>query len=555
MKSSAGSIDPRRLAGSESGSSSRQPAVFLVILAIFALALILRVPRLLLVPHLTDETVEVLWAHDIAFNGARPLTHADAYYGPLWPYLLAVCLRLVGVGSSLWVPRLFTMGFGLLGVALTFAIGRTLARRGHGLWTASVAALLLAVNFTHALVLSRVAWENSTSPVWALATALALLGVQRRPESRRRWALAGALAGLTLHTHPSLLVFLVALAVWILIPKPRAMLATAGPWLALGFAALAYSPMLLFNVLSGGATFGEAGASSNVAGGTGGLLGWPLRAAEMVAQLGRTFWGGWRLALTDGVATHPDPAVLVSGMLGLAVVAGTFWMAKRAVISDIGDAGSTTVDRTDESRLAHARRLPAIVVATALVGLPLVNRNWSGLLEARYLGYLLPFACVAIADGLATLKERRRVAALLVTLVLCVAPVWSLWTYERQALAAEFDNSRYLRMLKEDAVDYVSSEPAQKGERPILVDRDLKDVRWSAGGNPRRVTEFVLTAAGSRYEVATREKINHYLAQHSACLLYLSGPTAQALSADYALRPLNNEKRPWEDAWGLYRCP
>jgi hypothetical protein len=52
-----------------------------VTLAVFAVALAIRVPNLMLVPRFEDEGIDVLWAFDIA-NGQRlPLTGLDAYCG------------------------------------------------------------------------------------------------------------------------------------------------------------------------------------------------------------------------------------------------------------------------------------------------------------------------------------------------------------------------------------------------------------------------------------------------------------------------------------------
>ena len=511
-----------------------------------AAGLALRLPYLLLLPHLTDESVEVRHAYDIAFQGARPLTHADAYYGPLWPYLLAVLMRVVG--PSLELPRLFSLAFGVATLGLTFALGARLARPGRELATATLAAFLLTVNFTHALVLSRVAWANSSSPFWGTATALALLAARQRPDRLARWAVAGTLAGLTLHTHPSLLLLLLALGLWLVLPRPRGLLTTRGPWLAVGMAILAYSPMLVYNLLAGFATFSEAGASTNASTGFQSLFGWPGRAVEMVTQLGRSLWGGWRLVVHDGAVTNVDPAPLVSGLLGAAAIVAVVQLTRRR-------------DGTKASEASDAaRRLPAFVLAMAAIGLPLVNRSWSGLLEARYLGYLLPFACVALADGLLGLGWasisphgrgrpglRRAVSSAFIAL-LVIAPIWSLRTYQGQALAVELDNRRLIRMA-DIAVSAERTDPAL----PVLVDRDLKDVAWAAGGNPRRAVEYVLLMRGSLFEVDASDKINYYLANHTLSLLFLAGPTAANLGTGYELQAVDDRQRAWEGAWGLFR--
>lgn len=59
----------------------------LLLLAIFLVALTIRWPYLLRLPHFTDETVEIEWALSIWRGEIRPLTASDRYYGPLHPYL------------------------------------------------------------------------------------------------------------------------------------------------------------------------------------------------------------------------------------------------------------------------------------------------------------------------------------------------------------------------------------------------------------------------------------------------------------------------------------
>src|SRR6516164_9296658 len=75
-----------------------------LIALLFAAALLVRVPRLMLVPRFQDEGVEVLWGLDITNGKALPLTGSDPYYGPLFAYLVGLTFWLFGP-NILW-PRL-----------------------------------------------------------------------------------------------------------------------------------------------------------------------------------------------------------------------------------------------------------------------------------------------------------------------------------------------------------------------------------------------------------------------------------------------------------------
>jgi len=541
------------------------PSAALSLVAVLSLALALRWPLLHLVPHLTDETGEVLFAWDIAFEGVRPLTHTDAYNGPLWPYLLAAAFRLFG--SSPELPRLFALGLGLATVALTWGLGGLLAPAGRRPAAATVAGALMATSFTHALVGSRVAWSNSSTPLWTTATILLLVAATRREGKRGAGPLAGAgfLGGLALQTHPSVIVLLAGVGVWFVLDRGRRdLLRTPGPWLAPAAAALAYSPVIVANLTAGLVTMAEAGASANaVARPT--LAGWASGVGAALAQLGRSAAGGFDLGGVD-----PSPPVVVAGWLYAGLT--------------IGAALALARDRA----APPGRRLPLVVAAVALAGLPVVNRNWQGFLEARYLAFTLPplyAAMGAVASrrwsgwrserwgagdgaetGRATSSSSRPspraslrtwigAVATLILVVLVALPALRVRRYERAALAERHDNRRLLAMtaVAEEAARGAGREAGGRGTR-VFVDLDLRNVPWRAGGHPRRAVEYLLTLASVPFTRAPEEKINHFLALgDDDMLLFLAGPTAERLGAHYVLEVVDIAPRPGEGAWGLYR--
>jgi 4-amino-4-deoxy-L-arabinose transferase-like glycosyltransferase len=193
----------------DGGDPDSRTALVVSLGAVLLVALALRAWRLQEVPAVTDESAEVMFAWDIAFAGARPLTHTDAYNGPLWPYLMAGALRVAGPGVEL--PRRFTLAFGVGAVLATWALAAFAVGRGATAVAGTVAGLVMGANATHALVGSRVAWSNSTTPFWTALATLALLHAVRSPARAWRWGGAGVLAGLALNTHPSVAVYLAGL--------------------------------------------------------------------------------------------------------------------------------------------------------------------------------------------------------------------------------------------------------------------------------------------------------------------------------------------------------
>lgn len=210
--------------------------------ALFAVALAVRLPNLQLVPRYSDEGDEVLWALGIARGQRLPLTGADAYYGPLFYYLLAALFRSFGVG--IFLPRELAAVFGALTVVATYWLGRLLWTRGAGV----VAACFAVTSPGLVVVGSHYGWSSSLTPFFSTATLASLYGGIER---RNTWALglSGLLASLTLQTHPITIVALAAMLLWFLLRRDL------GTWLkrraayaSLSLFGLGYAPMLVANV-------------------------------------------------------------------------------------------------------------------------------------------------------------------------------------------------------------------------------------------------------------------------------------------------------------------
>jgi 4-amino-4-deoxy-L-arabinose transferase-like glycosyltransferase len=239
-----------------------------IVLALFVLALLIRWPYLIRLPHITDETVEIQWALAIARGEIFPLTASDRYYGPLHPYIVAGLHRLFG--PSILLPRIIVMVFGALTVALTYLLGRALGGRVVGV----IGAGLLATAPQHIIVNSHIAWQNSTTPFYAVLTFLALTRYLNALRGRQQsdgtavltdsplapsfrnggfWLLvAGFCYGLTLHTHPGTIVLAPALALTFLAVVWRArawsVFRSPWPWLTPVVGVIAYGPVLLYNI-------------------------------------------------------------------------------------------------------------------------------------------------------------------------------------------------------------------------------------------------------------------------------------------------------------------
>ncbi len=88
----------------------------------------------------------------------------------------------------------------------------------------------------------------------------------------------------------------------------------------------------------------------------------------------------------------------------------------------------------------------------------------------------------------------------------------------------------------------------------VYVDRELKQVAWRAGGQPRRGVEYLLVMDAVPYVQAPAEKMNHFLGVGDDLVMFLAGGTANTLDSwGHEMDALDVEPRPGEEAWGLYR--
>jgi 4-amino-4-deoxy-L-arabinose transferase-like glycosyltransferase len=205
--------------------------------ALFVLALLVRLPGLLMIPRFEDEGEGVLWALDIFEGDHLPVRAVKAYTGPLFAYLVAGLFYLFGP-DILW-PRLLVAVFGALTVPATFLLGRAVADARVGL----IAAVFALTNPALVLMSSRYGWSNSLTPFFATATLTAIyLGVSRRRGSLL--AVGGVLAGLTLQTHAASVFLLAGIVVWVLLThSPKEWITGRHLGAVFGFV-VGYAPML-----------------------------------------------------------------------------------------------------------------------------------------------------------------------------------------------------------------------------------------------------------------------------------------------------------------------
>lgn len=476
----------------------------LLLLALFLVALAIRWPYFLRLPHFTDETVEIQWSLAIWRGEIFPLTASDRYYGPLHPYLVALCLWLFG--PSIALPRIIVMVIGALTVALTYLLGRALANRAVGL----LGAGLLATAPQHIIVNSHVAWQNSTTPFYATLTFLALTrylnavvgcagapgnvpgGVAPRHTGRAvppaLWLLlAGACYGLTLQTHVGTIVLAPALVLTVLWRVGRAgawrIFRTPWPWLAPLAGVLAYSPVLAYNLFNGLAGVRRVQTQRSYAYEM--HLTWASyrqNALDFWLELARIISNLFRIPQERWQYLTSPYLLLMVGLCALGV----------ALL------------------LRRGQPLPLCALFCTALIMPAFNRaygqTWDRyLLTGRYIAFLLPLADLAVAVGAVALcalvrralppgwrDQRTRAAVLALTalplLLLVLYPLQPLFRYYRHEAAQDPANASFLA-----TVAFVRASRAP--QTPVVIGRKFSSVDLKDGADAREIFDLLFDLA------------------------------------------------------------
>ena len=209
-----------------------------------------RYPYLWVAPRFRDETFNALRSLAIYRGQLAPLTDVELYMGSFFNYAVAAAFFILG--PTIYVPRLVVTAFGVATVAATYFLGREVGGRLVGL----IAAALLLTNGVHIAAMGHMGFSANIAPFfttvgfWLLHRAIVR-------DAGVSLALAGFFMGMGLHTHPTTIAFLPGALGWFLWKGWR-WLRTPWPYAALLLFIVAYSPMIIYNVQTGGESLRHA---------------------------------------------------------------------------------------------------------------------------------------------------------------------------------------------------------------------------------------------------------------------------------------------------------
>jgi 4-amino-4-deoxy-L-arabinose transferase-like glycosyltransferase len=486
-------------------------AVSVVTAAAFAV----RWPELASVPRFTDEVFEIAIGSRIARGQALPLVNVNPFLGSLFNYLVAGALLLVG--PRLEAARLVALLCGALTVVPTYLLGRSIGGPLVGL----LAAMLVAVSATHIAVNSHIAYANSITPLF-LTTGFWLLHRAVSSHSGPHLVGSGLAFGLALQTHPTALVIVPGVALYLLW-HGRALI---GRWLFLAGvgALLMVANLLVFNFASGFSGLAEARRKSSI-----GLQGEALTPDAWAGRLLRLLWEfaqGLGGVLSERAGLAPDGWLSVIALVyALLALAGVVALAR------------------------GGQWLPGLALVSGLLSISLFTSKYAPVVvNSRFYAPLLPLGYVAVAAAVLTFWQRAaRIvspkwigasAGLAVTLALLAAPIVLLQDYYGRAYRAGNTNLPVLATI--DAL----TRNAQRGEVVYLDHRLGEDL--ASGGQTFRELRIASQMRRQGHEVFNIEQggLPAQPERGWSYLLVLHPDTVGLVEGWYRLEPLHGEPGP-----------
>jgi hypothetical protein len=398
-----------------------------------------RYPYVYTAPRFRDDTLNAAHALRIYRGEHFPFTDVEAYIGAFFNYAVAAGMFIIG--PTIFAARLVVMAFGVATVGATYVLGRELAAGGAGIAVGIIAAALMTTNGIHIAPVGHVAFSGSITPFFTtLAFWLLHRWSVRKSGGTLVWA--GFMLGMSMHTHPTIVAFLPGVAGFVLW-RNLAVLRTRWPYLAALAFAVAFSPMIVFNVMTGGES---------------------IRHAEYTATERPDYARSKSTDLTveSYLDRQQDYWLLLHGTLGGAVDErdGRFSYLTDPILAAftlLSIAGLVVAARR------HAYRLPLWLMASFALILPVFNANHYDIeYDGRYVVPLLPmlYAVIGLLVVDAWQAARSRLDAPIsrtattvilagVVVVLTVAPLVSLSRYYAKASRSEPTNASLIRAMDE----------------------------------------------------------------------------------------------------------
>ncbi len=451
----------------------------------------MRLEQLIEAPPLSDEVYSIRQANDISRGVTLPLVETTTYYGPLLSYLLAGFFAIAG--HSFYTARLLVAIMGALAPLAVFWLARValhedeLVPGGRRLLAPLFAAALMLTSGSHIVVNSHVVWPNSLAALlFALMLGSYIRGLRQGGE---RWLLAaGVFAGLMLQASPHTIPVLPGLLLHYLSnSERRRQLANprAHPWPYYGTLCflILYSPLLIYNLQTGGGSVREAEALTQSY-----AFQWPGGIADYVARLRELLSLFVRVIAGNLSIPVPTFEYYQIGVMMILLAVGVWYSLKHRAASLVWAIASTVL-------------LMPVFNKGYYAGFPFQNRYLSFLLPACYcLVALAAFGVIwpVIAKFISRVRNSGGImiqsgyyAALALLVIL---PIFSLKGYYNQLKGSGQSNQKTLQVL----------EGLDQTQAVVELDPAWERIKVGPGNNLLLTAQIWLELKGKLYIVKWR---------------------------------------------------
>ncbi len=409
-------------------------------IGLFFLALLVRIPWLWEVPRYIDELREVNLGYLIYKGAVFPLHNVSGEIGALHNYILAGIFQVFG--ANIYWPRLYVAITSACTVLLVYFLGKRL----YNHWTGIIAAGLLLTNGMHILV-THMAWANCTTPFFFTLALIAI--VKAEEEKNGKWLVAsGFFWALTLQTHSSVIVYIPAVLLYILILRFGEFKKIPFRYHVYGVIVFiaGYANMIIFNIISRGESIRWISTK-----------GYTLESNPGLVSFGNNLSGMWFQLIRTLSSTYANQESLWSYFIYP-------FFSIAAFLLGFGIYRSIKEKKT----------LLLLIIAGGFLVIPWINHRYEFFVVTRYIMPVIIAALIIMAYGISVLltkflQSENKLKYGLGVLFLVVIGMQLVPFYSYCSRLAETNLSNTLSLRLVNTVKQVNQSKAM-----VLVDPEIK---------------------------------------------------------------------------------
>lgn len=382
------------------------------------------------------ESNELRITLDLLSGKYFPLNDFRPYLGAINNYILALCFKVLGL--HYWIPRCIPLLAGTLTVTMTFLLGRRLFNDRVG----AVAAAMMSVCAYPVFFLSHVPWPNSLTPMFGMSSLVCFV-LWLETQRAKFIAASALLLTLGVQSHPLVVTLAPGMVVLFALQGRRmfTFLRKPATYLVIPAAALGYANMICYFLTRRDLSRLSAGKAGRYA----------LEHHHTLETYWTNLQSAWLLLFRLLAGSVRDRATFASylsepafALCVLGFILGLiFCFTKRKI------------------------QIPLLTI-TAILFVSYINEAYDFYTFGRYLGFLVPLACLSTAVAISAVYEwcvPKKKELALAFLLVCVSAYIA-----HQISQLEYTYGRFMITGNtSEMYELVRTSVAQANGRPTVV--------------------------------------------------------------------------------------